>query len=161
MMTIWWANQLKSKDDLHIGQVLTIPPVTGLVVTVKATDTLDSIADRYKRRRGRHPRPTNGLDDPNLVIGQVARRPGRRGQGHPDAEAAQGRQDRPPRRARHQRRRRRRHVSPPRHYNGGRFGWPVVGGGNYISQYFHYGHYGARHRRRLRLAACARRPAGR
>ena len=27
-------------------------------------------------------------------------------------------------------------------YSGGSFTWPVVGGGNYISQYFHYGHYG-------------------
>jgi murein DD-endopeptidase MepM/ murein hydrolase activator NlpD len=24
----------------------------------------------------------------------------------------------------------------------GSWAWPVVGGGNYISQYFHYGHYG-------------------
>jgi murein DD-endopeptidase MepM/ murein hydrolase activator NlpD len=30
----------------------------------------------------------------------------------------------------------------PSTYHGGRFLWPVVGGGNYISQYFHYGHYG-------------------
>jgi murein DD-endopeptidase MepM/ murein hydrolase activator NlpD len=27
-------------------------------------------------------------------------------------------------------------------YSGGSWAWPVVGGGNYISQYFHYGHYG-------------------
>ena len=40
------------------------------------------------------------------------------------------------------RRRRRRSSRPsgPVHYNGGQFHWPVVGGGNYISQYFHYGH---------------------
>ena len=31
-------------------------------------------------------------------------------------------------------------VRPPTTYNGGHFVWPVVGGGNYISQYFHYGH---------------------
>ena len=30
--------------------------------------------------------------------------------------------------------------SGPVHYNGGQFHWPVIGGGNYISQYFHYGH---------------------
>ncbi len=29
----------------------------------------------------------------------------------------------------------------PSTYTGGHFLWPVVGGGNYISQYFHYGHY--------------------
>ena len=31
---------------------------------------------------------------------------------------------------------------PPTTYSGGSFAWPVVGGGNYISQYFRYGHYG-------------------
>ncbi len=30
---------------------------------------------------------------------------------------------------------------PPATYTGGTFIWPVVGGDNYISQYFHYGHY--------------------
>ena len=64
--------------------------------------------------------------------------PGRQGQADPDAEA--GRASRPsskpatsPRAA-----------APPgrrRTYTGGQFLWPVVGGGNYISQYFHYGHY--------------------
>jgi murein DD-endopeptidase MepM/ murein hydrolase activator NlpD len=29
---------------------------------------------------------------------------------------------------------------PPVHYTGGQFRWPVVGGGNYISQYAHAGH---------------------
>src|SRR6185503_21040744 len=48
MMTLWWANNLKSKDDLHLGQTLTIPPVTGLVLTVKASDTLTGLAARYK-----------------------------------------------------------------------------------------------------------------
>ena len=47
MMTIWWANSLKSKDDLHLGQVLTIPPVTGLVLTVTSSDTLVGLAARY------------------------------------------------------------------------------------------------------------------
>ena len=32
-------------------------------------------------------------------------------------------------------------ARPPAVYRGGTFLWPVVGGGNYISQYFHYGHY--------------------
>ena len=34
MMTLWWANKLKSKDELHVGQQLRIPSVNGLVVTV-------------------------------------------------------------------------------------------------------------------------------
>ena len=36
--------------------------------------------------------------------------------------------------------RRRRIRADPVHYTGGQLRWPVVGGGNYISQYFHYGH---------------------
>ncbi len=42
MMTVWWANKLTSKDELKSGRELIIPPVSGLVVTVKAGDTLDS-----------------------------------------------------------------------------------------------------------------------
>ena len=135
MMTIWWANDLKSKDALHIGQELSIPPVTGLVVTVTAADTLDSLAERYDVD------PTdilveNKLTDPNLVVGQVLVIPGAAGKGIPTPTpvgrpsngsgggiisrgTAQG----------------------PSTYTGGRLMWPVVGGGNYISQYFHYGHY--------------------
>ncbi|MEW5991291.1 MAG: LysM peptidoglycan-binding domain-containing protein, partial [Chloroflexota bacterium] len=48
MMTVWWANKLSSKDDLHVGQQLVIPPVNGLIVTVKDGDTLDSLAASYK-----------------------------------------------------------------------------------------------------------------
>ena len=29
----------------------------------------------------------------------------------------------------------------PATYPGGKFHWPVVGGDNYVSQYFHYGHW--------------------
>ena len=80
MMTIWWANKLKSKDDLKIGQVLVIPPVDGLVVTVKAGDTLD--VGRRRREGGARPtssRPTRLTDD-TLVIGQVLIIPGARGE---------------------------------------------------------------------------------
>jgi murein DD-endopeptidase MepM/ murein hydrolase activator NlpD len=134
MMTIWWANDLQSKDALHIGQELSIPPVTGLVVTVTAGDTLDSLAQRYDV----DPNDIlveNNLTDPNLVVGQVLVIPGAAGKGIPTPKpvshpstggggiisrgGAQG----------------------PSTYTGGHFLWPVVGGGNYISQYFHYGHY--------------------
>ena len=40
-MTIVWANNLKSKTDFKKGDTLRIPPVTGLIVKVAATDTLD------------------------------------------------------------------------------------------------------------------------
>ena len=130
-MSVVWANNLKSKTAIHAGQVLRIPPVTGLIVTVTAADTLDSIAARYNVN-GTDILATNGLDDATLVTGQVLVLPGAQGA----ALAA------PPSTTTH--------VSSggsgssirgPSTYKGGKFLWPVVGGGNYISQYFHYGHY--------------------
>jgi murein DD-endopeptidase MepM/ murein hydrolase activator NlpD len=130
-MTVWWANNLKSKDDLHKGEVLRIPPVNGLIVTVAATDTLDSIAARYDVR-STDILATNGLDDANLVVGQVLILPGAAGKpiptpkppAKPSTSGGGGGS-----------------VRPPTTYSGGSMLWPVVGGGNYISQYFHYGHY--------------------
>jgi murein DD-endopeptidase MepM/ murein hydrolase activator NlpD len=138
MMTLWWANHLKSKDDLSIGQVLRIPPVNGLVYTVKDTDTLDVLADRYNVS-AKHVMKLNGLEDPTLVVGQVLVLPGAKGAPIPTPKPT---------------------PKPDRstnsgggssgggggnggggvHYSGGQFRWPVIGGGNYISQYFHYGH---------------------
>jgi murein DD-endopeptidase MepM/ murein hydrolase activator NlpD len=137
MMTLWWANRLTSKDKLHQGEVLTIPPVSGLVLTVTANDTLASIAAKYKIDE-KDILDTNGLDDPNLVVGQVLVVPGAKGAPIPTPKPTK----RPV-------------VSHPSsggggsgggpgvgsHYSGGPMLWPVVGGGNYISQYFHYGHY--------------------
>jgi murein DD-endopeptidase MepM/ murein hydrolase activator NlpD len=130
MMTIWWANDLKSKTDIHQGEVLRIPPVTGLIVKVASTDTLDAIAARYDVNSS-DILATNGLDDPNLVVGQVLVIPGAKGQAIPKPvvkptvrQTSSGGS-----------------VRPPAAYTGGKFLWPVVGGGNYISQYFHYGHY--------------------
>ena len=48
MMTLWWANKLKSKNELHIGQQLRIPPVSGVVVEVTPNDTLTGLATKYK-----------------------------------------------------------------------------------------------------------------
>jgi murein DD-endopeptidase MepM/ murein hydrolase activator NlpD len=134
MMTVWWANKLNAKDELHIGQTLVIPPVDGLVVTVSATDTLDSLAAKYSI----DPLDivdANNLADPNLVVGQTLTIPGARSAGistpkpKPTSRPSTSR----PTSTTH-------HVSrPPARYTGGRFAWPVAGG--YISQYFHYGHY--------------------
>jgi len=143
MMTVWWANDLKNKNDLHIGQVLTIPPVTGLVVTVTPNDTLDAFAAKYSVDK-QDILTTNGLEDPNLVVGQVIVIPGAAGKGIKIPK--------PPVKHTITRPITKHHssggggggggtVRPPTTYNGGHFVWPVVGGGNYISQYFHYGHY--------------------
>jgi murein DD-endopeptidase MepM/ murein hydrolase activator NlpD len=130
MMTLWWANDLAAKDVLHIGQKLEIPPVDGLVIVVKAGDTLDSIsaltgmsADQIVAY--------NNLTDRTLVLGQVLIVPDARGK--PIAVPATPRPVAV-----------RRTTSssgsarPPTSYSGGTFAWPVPGG--YISQYFHASH---------------------
>ena len=135
MMTIWWANSLKSKDDLHLGQVLTIPPVTGLVLTVTSADTLVGLAAKYNVDE-QEILDANQLADPNLVVGQVLAIPGAMGEAiaTPKPQVIRtssggggggGSTSR-----------------APANYSGGAFSWPVSGGGNYISQFFHYGHYG-------------------
>lgn len=45
--TIKWANNLKD-DEIKPGQILKIPPITGVVHTVKSGDTIYSIAKKYK-----------------------------------------------------------------------------------------------------------------
>jgi murein DD-endopeptidase MepM/ murein hydrolase activator NlpD len=133
MMTVWWANHLTSKNDLHIGQTLVIPPVNGLVVTVTAADTLETLAAKF----GVLPADivdANGLGDPNLIVGQTLTIPGALGAGistprpRPTTRPSTTTTSRPSVSA-----------APPARYSGGSFAWPVDGG--YISQYFHYGHY--------------------
>jgi murein DD-endopeptidase MepM/ murein hydrolase activator NlpD len=135
MMTLYWANKLKAKDELHLGQVLMIPPVSGLVVTVTPTDTLDSLAAKFKVKKTRIVK-TNKLTDPNLVVGQVLVVPGAKGKPIPTPKPTKKPSASKPRSGGG------RSVRPPAHYRGGHFAWPVSGGGNYISQYYHYGHYG-------------------
>jgi murein DD-endopeptidase MepM/ murein hydrolase activator NlpD len=135
MMTVWWANHLTAKDDLHVGQFLTIPPVSGVVVTVGGTDTLETLAAKY----GVEPSEiveVNELDDPHLVIGQTLTVPGALGKAiatpkpKPTAKPSSGGSSNTGGGS---------SVKPPARYNGGKFAWPVAGG--YISQYYHYGHY--------------------
>ena len=132
MMTLWWSNKLTSKDVLHVGQTLRIPPVDGVVVTVTETDTLDSLAAKYNAD------PTdiidlNGLEDPTLVVGQVLVLPGARGAAIPTPKPT----PKPVVRSRSSGST----STTAARYSGGAFKWPVVGGGNYISQYYHYGHW--------------------
>jgi len=134
MMTLWWANNLKSKDDLHLGQTLTIPPVTGLVLTVQASDTLAGLAARYKVDE-QEILDANQLEDPNLVVGQVLAIPGAMGKAvpvpKPEVYSSSGSSAIPSGSSR-----------APAMYSGGALTWPVSGGGNYVSQYFRSGHYG-------------------
>jgi murein DD-endopeptidase MepM/ murein hydrolase activator NlpD len=133
MMTIWWANKLTAKDELHVGQHLVIPPVTGLVITVKDGDTLDSIAAKYKLD-GADILAVNQLEDPNLIIGQMLILPD--AAGAPIATTAP-----PPTKSTSGHKSTSCTSCGPSRYSGGAFAWPVIGGGNYISQGFHYGHW--------------------
>ncbi len=128
MMTLWWANKLASKDSLHVGQVLRVPTADGLIVTVTTNDTLESLAAHYKVDAAEIV-TLNELADPILVVGQVLIMPGARGKPIPTPKPVP--------------------VSKPHyasggsasgltnHYTGGRLRWPVIGGNNYISQYYH------------------------
>ena len=140
MMTVMWANHLKTAAAVHTGQVLTIPPVNGVVLSVHEGDTLASIAASYSIPADRIYQ-LNGLQDSALVVGQTLILPGAVEAGpvaprtivkpaprisKPLNNPASGSGP---------------VVRPPAHYGGGKFAWPVVGGNSYISQYFHAGHY--------------------
>jgi murein DD-endopeptidase MepM/ murein hydrolase activator NlpD len=135
MMTVWWANKITTKDSLKVGQDLIIPPVNGLVVTVKAGDTLDTLAATNKI----DPEDIvnlNGLEDSVLIVGQVLVLPGAKGAPIPTPKPT----PKPTKKPTYASSGGGAGVAPK--YNGGPWSWPVVGGGNYISQSFHYGHYG-------------------
>ncbi len=135
-MTLWWANDLKAKDRLVVGQWLRIPPVSGLVVEVTPADTLPLLASKYKVPE-EEILSTNGLEDRNLVVGQVLMLPGALGKGIVTPKSPKKSVSSPtkprsngPRTS----------VRPPRTYGGGNMGWPTSS--RHISQYYHYGHYG-------------------
>jgi murein DD-endopeptidase MepM/ murein hydrolase activator NlpD len=134
MMTLWWANKLENKDDLHRGQVLKIPPVTGLVVKVKVGDTLATLAKEHKVTEDKI-LETNEIDDPNLVVGQVLILPGAKGEPIPTPKPTKK-----PTTSRGGGGSSGGSARPPKTYSGGNFAWPAPGGS--ISQYYHYGHYG-------------------
>ena len=144
MMTLWWANDLASKDALHIGQALRHPARR---------------RPRRHRQGGRHARRARQGDRRRARPDRALQRArDERAHRRPDAHRArrQGRRDPDPDarptgvRLEHERggigRQLRRQsgssggasAKPPVHYAGGTFAWPVPGG--YISQYFHYGH---------------------
>ncbi len=48
--TILWANELSKSSALKSGQILTILPVSGLVHTIKAGDTISGLSATYKTK---------------------------------------------------------------------------------------------------------------
>jgi murein DD-endopeptidase MepM/ murein hydrolase activator NlpD len=129
MMTIWWANHLTAKDQLHVGQRLVIPPVNGLVVTVKAGDTLDTLAAHYKVTADAIV-AANELTDTNLIVGEVLVMPGAKGAPIPTPKVTTVAKSSGSRSS----------SSGTSSYTSGTWHWPVIGGGNYVSQYFWSGH---------------------
>lgn len=134
MMTLWWANKLSDKDDLHRGQVLKIPPVSGLVLTVKAGDTLAAIAKEYGVSEAQILK-TNGIADAQLVVGQILILPGAKGEPIATPEPTKR-----PARSSGSGGGSAGSTRPPKTYSGGSFRWPTTS--RRVSQYFHYGHYG-------------------
>lgn len=53
MNSIIWANSLKDADSISPGQVLRIPPVTGVIHRVKSGETVAVLAKRYAADEGR------------------------------------------------------------------------------------------------------------
>jgi murein DD-endopeptidase MepM/ murein hydrolase activator NlpD len=120
MSTLWWANKLSSKDSLHVGQELVIPPVSGILWTVEEGDTLESVAAETKGSVD-DIKAFNGLTSDTLIIGMQLMVPGGKGAPIPTPKP----------------------VAPSRPAGGGYGGhgilrWPVDGG--YISQYYWSGH---------------------
>ena len=131
MMTLWWANHLKSKDALKVGEKLVIPPVDGTIHLVKAGETLAKIADAAGVSVA-DIMSFNGLTDASkLAVGQTLILPGGHGAPIPTPKPQ-------PRTSNNGGGGGGGGGSIPRSYNGGTFAWPVPGGT--ISQYFHYGH---------------------
>jgi murein DD-endopeptidase MepM/ murein hydrolase activator NlpD len=50
--TIYWLNDLSWPGNLREGEVLTIPPISGVPHVVQAGETIDTIADMYGVRSG-------------------------------------------------------------------------------------------------------------
>ena len=132
MKTLWWANKLTSKDALKVGQVLVIPPVTGILWTVKEGDTLDSIATASKSDVETISE-YNDLTSDTLIIGMQLMIPDGEGAPLPTPKPAAPARSTTSSGA----------SSGGSVANGGPGGsgtlrWPVDGG--YISQYFWSGH---------------------
>lgn len=73
--TILWANDISKASSIHVGQTLTILPITSIKYTVKKGDTVASIAKRYSAD-ATDIQNYNGIDDSTLEVGAVILIPG-------------------------------------------------------------------------------------
>jgi murein DD-endopeptidase MepM/ murein hydrolase activator NlpD len=119
--TVYWANkaQLPDPGSIRPGQQLLIPPIDGLLVSVGAKDTLDSLAAKYKISV-QDIVDVNNLPEASIVLGQTLLIPGASGGPMPASKSGSS--------------------GGGGTYSGGSFRWPVSGT-SYISQYFWSGHH--------------------
>jgi len=129
--TLYWANKsgLADPQSLRLGQPLVIPAADGLVIAVAATDTIDSLAAKYKLTP-QDLMDANGLAGPNIVTGQTLFIPGANGGAIPTPTPTPTPKPLPVPAARAG-------GGGSGSWSGARLLWPVRGT---ISQYFHAGH---------------------
>jgi murein DD-endopeptidase MepM/ murein hydrolase activator NlpD len=116
--TIYWANRsaIPNPALLHVGQVLAIPPMDGLLVKIGPRDTLESLAKKYAIE-AQDIVDANNLPEATVVLGETVIIPGASGGPIPKPKV---------------------YKPAPIPTSGWR--WPV-GGDNYVSQYFWSGHH--------------------
>ena len=118
LTTLYWANSkgLPDPASLRIGQRLVIPSVDGLAVVVSPTDTIDSLAAKYKVD-AQEIVDVNLLSGSNIATGDTLLIPGASGGPLPGVTVTTG--------------------GGGSSYTGSRLLWPTRGS---ISQYFSRGH---------------------
>ncbi|MFK7779664.1 MAG: LysM peptidoglycan-binding domain-containing protein [Candidatus Gracilibacteria bacterium] len=74
--SIYWANDFSKNHTLQPGEVIKVPPVTGLIHQVKSGDTISTIAMKYDIEEEKI-KEQNGLgSDGKLITGEVLVIPG-------------------------------------------------------------------------------------
>ena len=76
MNSIVWANSFDQNEVLKPGQVIQIPPVSGVVYTVLAGDTVDILAKKFKTDAARILAQNRIAQNQELLIGQELVIPG-------------------------------------------------------------------------------------
>jgi len=67
--SILWANNVKDADSIKPGQVLRIPPISGVLYTIKKGDTISSISKKYQAEEAKVLEFNNLDDESQLRIG--------------------------------------------------------------------------------------------
>lgn len=68
--SIIWANNFNSNTVIHAGDIIHIPPVSGLAYTVASGDTLDLLATKYKVEKIKIAEQNKLTMSSELLIGQ-------------------------------------------------------------------------------------------